>query len=106
MKKTDIGLLVLSLIVLFLLIGTNSVCFAKIVLGLFLIIFALYWKIAPFKSELTDKYKLLFLRFEKIALLLLAPFKLCPKMRLGNRIQLETSYLVIFTIIILLLIIL
>lgn len=104
MKKTDYGLLMVSIIVLFLLLDSHWIYCVKAILGAFLIIFALYWKLVPYKSELTGNYHELFSRVDRVFLFLLKLFKSCPRIGIGNRLQLDTSYLVIILIVVIILI--
>lgn len=106
MKKTDVVLVFVSLAVLFLILGSSWIYLAKMILGAFLITFTLYWKLVPYKNELTGNYQKLFVKFDAVISFLLGLFKACPRISIGTRLQLESSYLIIISLIVLLLIIL
>lgn len=103
MKKSDIFLIVIALILLSMLIGSNWIIFLKFLCALFLMSLILYWKIAPFKNQLFAKYQKAFGIIEKIFIRLQNVLSFIPKIQLGLHLQLDTSLIVcvIFTLVIL-----
>lgn len=105
MKKKDLILLIIAFALAIFLIGKTWWIVIKILLGILLIGTILHWKIAPFKTQLSNKYLNLFNRIDGYMQKLLYGLKFIPKIQLGQHLQLDSAYivLIIFTTTILIL---
>ena len=106
MKKMDYWLLCIAVLIVIFLCGSNWRFFLKLLMGVILVVFVVYWKIIPYKTMLLKKYQDVFNAIDKIVNPIITLLQFIPKIKLGNNFQLDTSFLVVVSVIILTLIIL
>lgn len=105
MKKSDIFLIAIALILLSMLIGSNWIIFLKLLCALFLISLILYWKIAPFKNQLFAKYQRPFNILERMATKVLGILGSIPKIQLGQLLWLDSSFIIYIVLLIIILVV-
>ena len=76
----------------------------KVVIGLATLLVVLYWKMFPYKSQLSPRYLKWFVRIEKVMTHVLGIFKNVPKIQLGQNLAMESAPFIICSILIILLI--
>ena len=94
MKKSDIFLMCVGIILLIVLLGIRWILFVKILCALFLIGLVLYWKIVPFNDQLFIKYQQPFNFLEIVVRKLLGCLSFIPKLQLGRHLQLDSSFII------------
>lgn len=108
MKKIDLILIAVAFcmaataIVKFL----SGIWILKLLVGMVTLVVLLYWKLAPYKSQLSPKYLQCFNQVEKCIKPVWGLFKNVPMIQLGNRLLMEAAPFIICSVLIILLIIL
>lgn len=106
MKKIDIIITVIAAFLLFTVVGHSIPILIQTLAAVLLLATILHWKITPFKDQLSPNYKRAYHYCDKVIGVLLAPVSQIPKLQVGPRVQLDTSYVTIIAILSLTLIIL
>lgn len=106
MRKFDYLLVSISILFLLLMFGSSWIIMLKIFLGILLISFVLYWKILPYQIQLARKYQKVFNIIKGISQRFLNVLDFLPKLKLGQGLQLDMSYVTIIIIFVITLIIL
>lgn len=101
MKRRDLILTAIALFLLFIVTGRSWLIILKILLSFILLCTVLHWKITPFKDQLFPHFRKYYNYFDSIFNKFQSVFQRIPKFQLGQHIQLDMSYLVIISIIIL-----
>lgn len=106
MKKIDYLLISIGIPLMLLIVGGSWVIMLKFLLGILLIAFVTYWKIIPYKTQLAPRYQKTFGLIERVSQVFINALSFLPKFQLGQRLQLDMSYIVIIIIFVITLIIL
>lgn len=106
MKKKDLGLIFVAILLLCSILGFSWLIFIKVIAGLFMFLFVLYWKIIPYKMQLSINNQRLFGYFEKIFCILVNNLNFIPNIQLGQNIQIGSSYVAVIAVLIIILIVL
>lgn len=105
MKKNDLFLIILAIVLvgLFLSRFLSGIWLFKTAIGLLTLIILLYWKLYPYKNQLSPKYLKWFIQIEKIVSPLWSLFKNVPKIQLGQNLLMESAPFIICSILIIIL---
>lgn len=107
MKTTDKFLFATAFILLVgLLLYINAIAILKIAISLITIGIILYWKIFPYKNQLYPKYAKIMDSVSIFLTPLLQFFNKIPNVRLGDKLFVDTKYLVLCSILLLILVLL
>lgn len=108
MRKSDFVLIaiavmmVISLMVRFL----SGLWFLKLLVGIYTIVMLIYWKLSPYKTQLSTQYIKWFNYAERIIQPIWNLFKKLPKIQLGQHLAMDVAPFIICCILIILLIVL
>ena len=106
MKRTDSILITTALIIFVgLLLCVNALAILKIVVCIIALILVLYWKILPYKSQLYPQYAKVADAIAKIVNPVLQLFNKMPNIRLGDKLFVDTKYLVLYSLLLIVLVI-
>jgi len=107
MKKFDIVLASLAIILfggLLHRIGLGGFLM-RLSIGLMIIIIMIYWKLIPYKNQLSPRYLVIIRKIEKVLTPIFNFLSVLPKFQFGAHISMDLAPLIICSILILLLII-
>lgn len=105
-KKIDIVLIILTLVVLLFLIRSHWTILIKVPISIILALVILHWKLFPYQNQIEGKYKKVFNTINSILSPIISCLSFLPKIKLGANLFLEIKHLFIAIILILTLIIL
>lgn len=106
MKRSELILSAIAFMLLLTLVGKSCLIIMKIAIGLFILFTVLHWKISPYKGQLSANYAKLFNAVDAVMKVILIPLSRIPNIQIGNRIQLDFSYVLIIGVLTITLIIL
>ena len=106
MKRSELILGAIAFMLLLVLVGKSWLIIMKIFIGLSIICSVLHWKISPFNGLLSSNYAKFFDVVDSVMKVFLIPLNRIPNIQLGNRIQLDMSYVTIIGVLTIILIIL
>ena len=106
MKKSDLILPIIAFAILLTLVGSSWMIMLKLGVGVLLLGVVLHWKVTPYKAQLTQKYVKIYNVFDSVFRIAFQAFNKVPNIQLGNRIQLDSSYVIIISLLTIILIIL
>lgn len=107
MKKFDLILtaIVISIAISFVMRFFSGLFLVKALTGLATLLVVLYWKMFPYKGQLSPKYLKWFVRIEKVMTHVFGIFKNVPKIQLGQNLAMESAPFIICSILIIILIV-
>lgn len=106
MKKADSVLIVTAFLLLMaLLFHVGAWTFLKFVVALVIIGFVLYWKLFPYRHQLYPKYAKVMDTGEKVFSPILSLFSKLPNAKVGDKLFVDTKFLVFCSILLLILVI-
>lgn len=115
MKKLDVILLSIALVLIVVLLGgkvdvaTNSFDFSiivRLILALFLLFYILGWKLQLYEDKTFPRIKKILSIYKEINNKLHQTFQFLPSIEIGNRLKIDSLEIVIISFILILLIIL
>lgn len=107
MKKIDVVLILLAVGLfwgLFHKIGMG-IYLVRLLLGLITMVIMIYWKLAPYKSQLSPRYLAIANRIENILNPIFRAFSRLPKFQFGTHLSMDLAPFIVCSILIILLII-
>ena len=108
MKKFDLFLIAVAAVALLSLVGRilSGMWLIKFIVGIATLLVLLYWKLVPYKGQLSSQYMNWFVRIEKIIRPIWNMFNAVPNIQLGSNLSMESAPLIICSILIIILTIL
>ena len=108
MKKFDWFLIAVAIITFLSLFGRilSGIWFVKLIVGIATLLVLLYWKLAPYQGQLSQKYLDWFVRVEKVMKPIWNLFNAVPNIQLGRNLSMESAPFIICSILIIILTIL
>lgn len=105
MKNNDLFLIILAIVLagLFLSRFLSGFWLIKAAVGLLTLTILLYWKLYPYKNQLSPIYLKWFIQIEKTVTPLWSLFKNVPKIQLGQNLAMESAPFIICSILIIIL---
>ena len=106
MKKFDYILIVIAIFMGSMLITKllSGMIFIKAIVGLITMVMLLYWKLSPYKQQLSPKYQNWFSHIEKCVRPVWNLFRNIPKIQLGHNLSMEAAPFIACSILIIILV--
>lgn len=108
MRKTDIVFLIIA-VVLILVFGSSYMSarfLIKLPIGIITLLFVIYWKIMPYKNQLSANYRRYYDITDQVLQPIFKIFSRFNKVKLGATMQMESAPFIICSILIIILILL
>lgn len=107
MKKIDLVLtaIVMVIVIPFLVKLFSGIIFVKMIMGFVTLLVVLYWKLYPYKNQLSPKYLKWFIKIENVMTHIFGIFKNVPKIQLGQNLAMESAPFIICSLLIIFLIV-
>lgn len=114
MKSSDVVLIVVALILFLVLVGgfgflgdvLNFRFLIKVLLALFLLFYVLGWKLCQYASKMTPNYQEKMELYKKVDDFIQGRLGFLPMIQLGDKLKLDSSYVVVISLVLILIIIL
>lgn len=108
MKKFDIILLIISIVLFASLLVRflSGIWIFKVLVGIVTLLVLFYWKLAPYKAQLSPKYSSWFTQIERVIKPIWGIFKNVPNIQLGQHLAMESAPFIICSILIIILVVL